>query len=1108
MALPEATEPALLAELVQPFEVISLDGSALRAAGLLGENGLSGSQDLTNLLGRLSDHRVALLFFECVDGRATRRETARGTTSLRDALLRLTGPGAPLSRARLLLIERGNELLTQIEGGALSGTLRLFETPQLAEAARGAKLAAARDLLATALNREDSLALLPIESEAGECALALPSTAPAETSRARGEALREALAAQGFLGGGGALLERARALLAKAGFGELRLTIDFARLSLHYYDLTDALSAAIGALRNGEERREGSCLIIANALGSLDGSQGSSSRLARALPSRCRLLSVGAEPFGVPPDVLHLGGGPWRISPLLRSVAEVHAGTRPRGEVRATFALPFERSGDPGWCVAAEVGDGHSERAIEALLSFGNGRYRTRAAISDDQLAASDPATYLSGHFASQSGASSVPELVAGPDWSALRLWVAGEPLALDSAHLLEGRRTLDLRQGVLWREWRHRDREGRITLMRSARALSLDDRRLAFQSVVLLPENYSARVKVEARIEPARLVVSGLPVRRPRFVPIEEGGASSSAKPLTALFALPLSSARLAFCSAAEMRAQRSTEFASRVERFGGQVKESWEFEVEQGQLYRLDRVLSIASSLDGTAPAVEAGTALSRIPPIESLAGRHREAWEARWSDATLSLEGDEEVERRVRAALFHLFAACEPGSPRATVGARALSSGSYRGHAFWEENLLLVPLLARLYPEGARALVAMRCAALDAARGRARERGRAGALFPWSFADSGEETSPRAMVGPDGVVHSLAVGEEAPVATGAVAWAVADYWRATGDDAFFARSGAELIAETARYWASRISRAAGKGARLGAASGLDQYHPGVEGSALLLMLAKWNLEFAAVAMDWLAATAPLHSSSMRRRLSLATEELERWRALAAALSLSIDEATGVVEAFDGYFQLAPFSAMNLRGNQSAVDLEFLPGRAELAGTQAVSQADVLMALYLFWERFEPRVRQATFDYYEPRSTHLHSTSPALHALLAAKLGRARLARHYLQRALRVDWLGEEGEQEQGLHAGAQAGLWFALAEGMAGLSLRSGAPRLSPNLPSGWSALRFSLRWRGARLRIELSEGREALLWSGAPKPLPKELARLDDFASEIEVQEGVH
>ncbi|HEU4848766.1 MAG TPA: hypothetical protein VFT03_11245, partial [Rubrobacteraceae bacterium] len=113
-----------------------------------------------------------------------------------------------------------------------------------------------------------------------------------------------------------------------------------------------------------------------------------------------------------------------------------------------------------GWVPGREPG-------IEAVFALVNGYLGTRAALEEGSDV-SDPATFINGVFDTvteevmqaaatpehQIIAAPTPELVVAPDWSKLRLTVEGEPLKIDSAELLEQRRTLDMRRGVLIREW------------------------------------------------------------------------------------------------------------------------------------------------------------------------------------------------------------------------------------------------------------------------------------------------------------------------------------------------------------------------------------------------------------------------------------------------------------------------------------------------------------------------------------------------------------------------------------------------------------------------------------------------------------------------------
>ena len=87
------------------------------------------------------------------------------------------------------------------------------------------------------------------------------------------------------------------------------------------------------------------------------------------------------------------------------------------------------------------------------------------------------------------------------PTGTRLSATIDGQPLRLDRGQNLEHRRILDMRHGILWREWRHQDGAGRITRLRALRLASLADRHLLVQCVEITPENYSGRVSIDATL-------------------------------------------------------------------------------------------------------------------------------------------------------------------------------------------------------------------------------------------------------------------------------------------------------------------------------------------------------------------------------------------------------------------------------------------------------------------------------------------------------------------------------------------------------------------------------------------------------------------------------
>lgn len=129
--------------------------------------------------------------------------------------------------------------------------------------------------------------------------------------------------------------------------------------------------------------------------------------------------------------------------------------------------LPAAPTDDPAWNVVEDGFTLAREHELESLFAIGNGYVGSRGSLAEG-CALSAPATFVAGVFDSEAG--SVPELAPMADWTRLYATIDGRQLRLDRGDSLEHRRILDMQQGILRREWRHRDEAGRITRLRALR--------------------------------------------------------------------------------------------------------------------------------------------------------------------------------------------------------------------------------------------------------------------------------------------------------------------------------------------------------------------------------------------------------------------------------------------------------------------------------------------------------------------------------------------------------------------------------------------------------------------------------------------------------------
>jgi kojibiose phosphorylase len=624
-------------------------------------------------------------------------------------------------------------------------------------------------------------------------------------------------------------------------------------------------------------------------------------------------------------------------------------------------------------------------------------------------------------------------------DWTRLCATIEGYPLRVDHGQNLEHRRILDMRQGMLWREWRHQDGAGRITRVRGLRLASLADRHLLVQCVIITPENYSGAISIDASL-------TGL------ITQVTTGGS---------IVAMAV--------------ARRVMDAAGRLMDVPESAVGQHRFDVRQGETYRLDRIVAVHTSRDTGEPREVALRHVERaIEEVGSVVSAHRKAWLARWNASDVRIEGDPAAQRALRFAIYHLLSAANPEDDRVSIGARGLTGTAYKGHVLWDTEMFMLPFFILTYPEAARALLMYRFHTLAAARAKAVRLGYQGALYAWESAETGEEVTPPFVVTPNGQIIRILTGEQEHHISADVAWGVWKYWEATGDDRFLIEAGAEILIDTARFWASRAVLEEDGRYHIRGVIGPDEYHETIDDNAYTNGMAQWNLEVAEQAANTVAKRWPERWETLSRRLAIEPEEPRRWQRVARDLYTGFDEHTGLFEQFRGYFDLEEVDLAPFAPRTAPMDV--LLGCERIRQSKIIKQPDVVMLVHLLWERMSPEVRKANFMYYEPRCGHGSSLSPAIHALVAARLGETELAERYFSQAAEIDLADNMGNAAGGIHAAALGGLWQAAVFGFAGLRLTEAGPEHHPSLPASWRSLSMRFLWRGRWHELALTGGCE--------------------------------
>jgi trehalose/maltose hydrolase-like predicted phosphorylase len=467
-----------------------------------------------------------------------------------------------------------------------------------------------------------------------------------------------------------------------------------------------------------------------------------------------------------------------------------------------------------------------------------------------------------------------------------------------------------------------------------------------------------------------------------------------------------------------------------------------------------RLAAWVAPPAGVDGSQPAseyLEQAEALG----FDALLAEHRCAWARLWEDAQVVIEGDHDDvahdQLAARFAVFHLLAAAAPDG-EAAVGARGLTGHAYEGHVFWDADVFVLPALAAIRPASARAMLEYRIRRLPAARQLAKAHGHAGARFPWESAGDGHDVTPSQVRGPRGNMIPIATGAHEEHIMADVAWAAAHYAAWTGDNAFLTGAGRDLVVETARYWSSRIRPdSAGRG-HLDQLMGPDEYHQVVDDNAYTNMMARSNLR---------------RGAEVLARTNGDPKEAEAWRALADCLVDGWDTDRGLYEQFAGYFDLEPLLMNQIGAPPLAVDIVL--GSERVARSQLIKQADVLMLYHLLPDDVVPHSLATSLAFYEPRTAHGSSLSPAISAALFARAGEPERALELFRLAARLDVDDLTGTTAGGLHLATMGGVWQALAYGFLGLRAQDDFLCIDPSLPEEWSALELRFRFHGRRVHV---------------------------------------
>ncbi|MEU6205612.1 glycoside hydrolase family 65 protein [Micromonospora musae] len=636
-----------------------------------------------------------------------------------------------------------------------------------------------------------------------------------------------------------------------------------------------------------------------------------------------------------------------------------------------------------------------------------------------------------------------------------IRLLVDDEPLDVRYGEVLSHERILDMRAGTLHRELHWRSPAGREVKVRTTRLVSFTQRSVAAISY-----------EVEAIDAPLRLIVQSelvanetLPAqsRDPRVAAVLESPLQAEEELTTddgglLLHRTKVSGLRVAAAMDHEVYGPDRTSIES--EGYEDWVRTTIGCVLQPGEKLRVVKYLAYGWSSRRSLPAlrdqVGAALAAARLDGWDGLCREQRTYLDEFWDASDVRVEGDPEVQQAVRFGLFHVLQA-GARAERRPISAKGLTGPGYDGHAFWDTEMFVLPVLTYTQPSAVRDALHWRHATLDSARERAQTLNLKGAAFPW-----------RTIQGPESSGYWPAGTAGFHIAAD-IADALRRYVLVTGDDQLEREIGLELLVETARLWRSLGHHDRHGKFHIDGVTGPDEYTAVKNDNVYTNLMAQRNLLYAAEVVNRYRDEA--------LRLGVTDEETAGWRDAAADMHLPYDDDVDVHQQVEGFTRLQEWDFLHTPAEKYPLLLHY--PYFDLYRKQVVKQADLVLAMHWRGDAFTPEQKLRNFLYYERRTVRDSSLSACTQAVLAAEVGHPELAHSYLREAALMDLHDLNENTRDGVHMASLAGAWIALVAGFGGLRDHDGTLSFAPRLSSGLNRLEFSLLWRGRRLRVDVRQ-----------------------------------
>ena len=724
------------------------------------------------------------------------------------------------------------------------------------------------------------------------------------------------------------------------------------------------------------------------------------------------------------------------------------------------------------WNIIEQGFDAENHEISESIFSLGNGRMGQRANFEETYSGKTLPGNYVAGVYYPDKTRvgwwkNGYPEYFAkvlnAAEWAGIEIKIDGEVLDLAKCEVSSFRRELNMQQGYLERNFQAKTASGKMVKVQATRFCSMVDEECGAVRYSLTPVNFSGEITLTPFINGD---VSNQDSNYEEKFWDETGKGfyenGSFVEMRTKKTGFVVCTGMQFTVSLDDQPVQISpTQIQS--EKFTGlEIKTP----VKEAQTVTLYKYAANLSSFNHPARELQHKTeeTLNKISQkgFAQMLQEQAEAWAEKWEMNDIKIEGDVAAQQAIRFNIFQLEQTYTGKDARLNIGPKGFTGEKYGGSTYWDTEAYCIPFyLATAGQEVARNLLVYRYDQLQKAIENAEKLGfkNGAALYPM-VTMNGEECH-----------NEWEITFEEIHRNGAIAYAIFNYINYTGDAAYLASNGLEVLIGITRFWAQRVnwSEVRQQYVMLGV-TGPNEYENNINNNWYTNTIAAWCLKYV------LEAAEIVQKQNLERLAAIftktnfdAVKEASLFNKIADNLYFPFDEVNQVFMQQDNYLDKEQILVKDLPESERPLNQKWSWDR--ILRSCFIKQADVLQGIYFFQDRYDLETIRRNFDFYEARTVHESSLSPCVHAILAAKLGDQQRAYEFYLRTSRLDLDNYNNDTCDGCHITSMAGTWMAVVEGFGGMRVKNETLHFNPFLPEKWSSFSFQINFRQALLNIKV-------------------------------------